>query len=246
MSGATASNVLTVSHVSASYRSEGVLGGKKGVKKVLDDVSLEIGKGEILGLAGESGSGKTTLARVVLGLLPYTGSIVKNGLTQAVFQDPASSLNPMFRIGRLVEEPLIINKRADKKERAFLVDRCLEMVGLDAGYKERRLAELSGGQQQRVAIACSLILEPSLVVADEPVSALDVTVAAQILNLFRELHDRLHLALLFISHNLDLLYYLCDKLAILNQGRIIESGPVEEVYEQPKEQYTRDLLAAAH
>jgi ABC-type glutathione transport system ATPase component len=234
--------LLSVRNVSSRYitREKGGL-GKKLVKNVLDNVSFEIQAGEIFGLAGESGCGKTTLGRCILGLIDYTGEIVIDGImqdgrggaakrremagkVQAVFQNPAASLNPAKTAGWLLEEPLRIQNVLTRAEREKRVDETLDMVGLESAYKRRGADELSAGQKQRVAIGCALMLRPKLIIADEPVSALDVSVGAQILNLFRDLHERLNLSLLFISHNPDLVYYLCDKIAVMHEGRIVEQG----------------------
>ena len=228
---------LSVRGLSNAYVSRpwGVF-GKKQVKPVLDHVDLEIGRGEIFGLVGESGCGKTTLAKCVLGLIDYEGEIIINGRkrekkpsfrerrqraleVQAVFQDPGASLNPVKSIGWILEEPLRAHgdSAAERQEK---VDRMLDLVGLDASYKKRKPRELSSGQKQRVSIGAALMLNPGLLVADEPVSALDVSVAAQILNLFRELNKQLGLSLLFISHNLELVHYLCDRVVVMRNGRI--------------------------
>ena len=215
--------------------------GKKEVKPVLDKVNLEIHKGEIFGLVGESGCGKTTLAKCILGLIEYDGEInvsqssqrtqrsnrrermLERALgVQAVFQDPGASLNPVRNIGWILEEPLRAHRLGSRAERQLKVDAMLDLVGLDSSYKQRKPSELSAGQKQRVSIGAALMLEPGLLVADEPVSALDVSVGAQILNLFRELNERLSLTILFISHNLELVHYLCDRIAVMENGRIIQ------------------------
>ena len=224
---------LSVRAVSNTYTSRplGII-GKKEKKPVLNNISLEIGQGEIFGLVGESGCGKTTLAKCILGLIDYEGEIFINGRkreakpsfavrcnsafeVQAVFQNPSSSLNPVKTIGWILEEPLKAHRLGSLKERQNRVDEILDLVGLDSSYKKRRPAELSSGQKQRVAIGFALMLKPGLIVADEPVSALDVSVAAQVLNLFRDLNKRLGLALLFISHNLEMVHYLCDRVAVM-------------------------------
>ncbi|MDR0400021.1 MAG: ATP-binding cassette domain-containing protein [Treponema sp.] len=253
--------LLSVRNLSSSYvtRSLGSF-GRRIEKPVLHNINLEIGRGEILGLVGESGCGKTTLGRCILGLTGYRGEIIIDGLTQgrragrrdmarrvqAVFQDPAASLNPAWRAGWILEEPLRVNKLGSGAERRRRVDEVLELVGLDPSYKRRRAHELSVGQKQRICIGCALMLRPRLIIADEPVSALDVSVGAQVLNLFRELHQNLALGMLFISHNLNLVYYLCDRIAVMKDGVIVEQGGAEEIYGNPRAPYTRTLLEAAN
>jgi ABC-type glutathione transport system ATPase component len=250
---------LCIRDVSNTYlsRSYGVL-GKKTEKPVLNHIDLEIPEGEIFGLVGESGCGKTTLARAILGLIDYQGEIVIGGLrqdrrrrremarkVQAVFQDPAGSLNPVKTIGRIMEEPLRIHGVKNPGERVRRVDEVLSLVGLDPAYKSRKPSELSGGQRQRVCIGCALMLEPKLIIADEAISSLDVSVGAQMLNLFLDLHQRLGLSLLFISHDLNVVYYLCDRIAVMYHGKIVELGPAEDIYAAPAHHYTRTLLADA-
>jgi len=238
---------LSVRSVSNTYISRpfGII-GKKEKKPVLTNVSFEIERGEIFGLVGESGCGKTTLAKCILGLIDYEGEIFINGRkreakppfterrrsafeVQAVFQNSSSSLNPVKTIGWILEEPLKAHRLGSVTERQKCVDEILDLVGLDSSYKKRRPAELSSGQKQRVAIGFALMLKPGLIVADEPVSALDVSVAAQVLNLFRDLNKRLGLALLFISHNLEMVHYLCDRVAVMRNGGITDVHSIENL-----------------
>ncbi|MDR1972250.1 MAG: ATP-binding cassette domain-containing protein [Treponema sp.] len=253
-------NLLSVRDLSSGYAARSLGGfGRRIEKQVLYDINLEMGPGEIFGLVGESGCGKTTLGRCILGLLDYRGDVYIDGLrqgrgadrremakrVQAVFQDPAASLNPAWRVGWILEEPLRINNMGSGPERRKRVDEVLELVGLDPSYKGRRAHELSVGQKQRICIGCALMLGPKLIIADEAVSSLDVSVGAQVLNLFRELRQNLALGMLFISHNLNQVYYLCDRIAVMREGRIIEQGRAEDVYLNPRQPYTRALLAAA-
>ena len=238
--------VLEVRHVSGGYRDGGLLSGKGQYQEVLHDVDFVVRHGEILGLVGESGTGKTTLTRMILGLLePERGEIVHyTKRLQIIFQDPYSSLNPAYSVEWAVEEPLRIFGKYDAAERKRRVHDMLERVELPREFWSAKPDELSGGQRQRVCIAVALIQRPRFLIADEPVSALDVTIQAQILKLLRQLRDDLDLSYLFISHDLNVVYQLCDRVLVMKQGRIVEQGTVDEVYDHPKEDYTRRLLEA--
>ena len=238
--------VLSLQHVTAGYREGGVL-GRKYFHEVLHDVSFDVHRGEILGLVGESGTGKSTLAKTILGMVqPEAGQVIHyTKRPQMIFQDPYSSLNPAYPVEWLLEEPLRIYGKYDGPERKRRVREMLERVELPEEVLRAKPSELSGGQRQRVSIAVALILRPRFLIADEPVSALDVTIQAQILKLLRELRDELDLSYLFISHDLNVVYQLCDSALVMKQGRIVEQGTVDELFDHPKDPYTKQLLAAA-
>ena len=238
--------VLSLQHVTAGYREGGVL-GRKYFHEVLHDVSFDVHRGEILGLVGESGTGKSTLAKTILGMVrPEAGQVIHyTKRPQMIFQDPYSSLNPAYPVEWLLEEPLRIYGKYDGPERKHRVREMLERVELPEEVLKAKPSELSGGQRQRVSIAVALIQRPRFLSADEPVSALDVTIQAQILKLLRELRDELDLSYLFISHDLNVVYQLCDSALVMKQGRIVEQGTVDELFDHPKDPYTKQLLAAA-
>jgi oligopeptide transport system ATP-binding protein len=229
--------------------------------KAVDDVSFEIYPGETLGLVGESGSGKSTTGYCVLQLLkPTSGSVRFLGkeLTklprgelremrremQIIFQDPYASLNPRMTVGDIVAEPLVVNGIGDRRLRRRNAEQLLEVVGFNPDFINRYPHEFSGGQRQRIGIARALALNPQLIVCDEPVSALDVSIQAQILNLLKDLQREFNLAYLFIAHDLAVVRTMSDHIAVMNLGKLVEAGVAEEVYTNPKNLYTKALLAA--
>ncbi|MBL8163862.1 MAG: dipeptide ABC transporter ATP-binding protein [Anaerolineae bacterium] len=233
-----------------------------GAVKAVDDVSFNVYKGETLGLVGESGCGKSTTGRTVLQLYkPTAGSVVFEGqeLTtlpsedlrkmrkrmQMIFQDPFASLNPRMSVGRIVAEPLRIHKVMDnRKEEQEYVEALLERVGLNPYYVNRYPHEFSGGQRQRIGVARALALRPSFIVADEPISALDVSIQAQVVNLLEDLQDELNLTYLFIAHDLSMVRHICDRVAVMYLGKIVELAEADELYENPLHPYTQALLSA--
>ena len=240
----------------------GVIRQKVSYVKAVDNVSFFIDRGETFGLVGESGCGKSTLGRLLLGLLPPTqGQVFFDGRDlaacsprdlralrrqmQMVFQDPYGSLNPAKKIGWIMEEPLRIQRKLPGKERRQKVLEMLKKVGLDEKIADRYPNQLSGGQRQRVCIGEALMTNPGLLVADEAVSALDVTIQAQILELLEQLKEEMGLSILFISHDMRVVYQLCDRVMIMKDGTIVESGDVDTVYFSPQHEYTKELLEAA-
>jgi oligopeptide/dipeptide ABC transporter ATP-binding protein len=236
-------------------------GGKRVEHVAVDRVSLCVREGETLGLVGESGCGKSTLALTVMRLYePRGGRIVFAGQDitrlgeralkpvrrqmQMVFQDPFASLDPRLTVEQIVGEPLVIHETCTRKERAAVVERLLERVGLDAGDMHRYPAEFSGGQQQRIGIARALALRPRLLICDEPVSALDVSVQAQILNLLRDLQDEFKLAFLFISHNIAVTAFMSRRIGVMYLGRVVEVGASRQIVNAPRHPYTQALVAA--
>jgi peptide/nickel transport system ATP-binding protein len=232
--------------------------------KAVDDISFEIDRGEILGLVGESGCGKSTLSRTILQLLKPTAGKVeffgedltklspqqlrsKRRQLQMVFQDPHACLNPLMKVGESIADPLLIHKLADRTTAKEKVESMLEKVGLTPvnDYYYRYPKELSGGQQQRVAIARALITNPQLVICDEPVSMLDATVQTQVLELMLALKAEFNLTYLFITHDLGVARFLCDRIAVMNSGKIVEIGTTEQIFTRSQHPYTQKLLSAA-
>ena len=239
--------ILEVKDLCCSYQKSVGLFGKKETRQVLQHVTFDIHSGEVLGLVGESGCGKTTLARAILGMLGgYSGQIIHHSRRpQMIFQDPFSALNPARTVGWILEEPLRIYGKYDAAELRCRVEEMLEQVGLSASCMSRRPHELSGGQRQRVCIASALMVWPRLVIADEPVSALDVTIQAQILQLLADLRQQYELSYLFISHDMNVVYQLCDRVIVMKEGQIVEQAAVDELFAHPQHEYTRQLLRAA-
>ncbi|MFK8081141.1 MAG: ABC transporter ATP-binding protein [Granulosicoccus sp.] len=247
--------LLQVRHLTKKFHTP------RGIVHAVDDVSFDIPRGSITGLVGESGSGKTTLGRTLLRLLePSSGQTLFDGVDlnaldtsamqgmrkrlQIVFQDPVSSLNPRLRVEQIIAEGLVAHGVGRKKDRRDRVVSLLEEVGLQAEHARRYPHEFSGGQRQRIGIARALALEPEFIVADESVSALDVSIQAQVLNLLLELRDRRNLTMLFIAHDLSVVEYLCDQTIVMYLGRIVETGPSRELYDNAAHPYTRALISA--
>ena len=265
--------LLTIRDLVKIYHTdEGMFGKTKREVRAVNGVSLDIMQGETLGLVGESGCGKTTLGRMLLRLIePTSGSITFNGQNvlaasgsqlrrlrrdmQIIFQDPFASLNPRMRVEEIVTEPLVIHSTAasngnqasaplSKNNLHQAAIDIIRAVGLDESALRRYPHEFSGGQRQRIGIARALVLRPKFVVCDEPVSALDVSVGAQIVNLLKKLQRDLGLTYLFISHSMPVVRYLCDRIAVMRRGEIVELGPAEEITSRPQHDYTRTLLEA--
>ncbi len=239
----------------------GIFSKPKGFVRAVDGVSFEVYKGETVGLVGESGSGKTTVARLLVKLIePTSGSIYFDGeditklsnkeflpyrrKIQMIFQDPYSSLNPRMTVYSMIAEVLYVHKIVPKNEIPKMVEQLLEMVGLTSDSMYRYPHEFSGGQRQRIGIARALAVHPSFIVADEPVSALDVSVQAQILNLLMDLQKQLNLTYLFISHDLSVVRHISDRVIVMYLGKIVEEAPAEKLFENPNHPYTRALLSA--
>ena len=248
--------LLTVSNLTKSFP-----GPNKTRVRAVCDVSFTVDEGEILGVVGESGCGKTTLGQAILSLVePDSGTVIFDGLNlgsatkaelkrsrrdiQVIFQDPFGSLNPRHKIGYVIAEPLIVHGVRSRDERSARVAELLDLVGLPTDAADRFPHEFSGGQRQRIAIARALALNPRLIVADESVSALDVSIQSQILNLIADLRIKLGMSIIFISHDLSVIRHISDRIAVMYMGRIVELGPAQEIMRDPKHPYTRALLAS--
>ena len=239
--------ILTVKDLHVSYKNRKKNSGKTEEREVLKGLSFNIDENEIVGLVGESGCGKSTLAKALLGLIKSKSGEIKLDCKhpQMVFQDPYSSLNPKKKISFILEEPLKNLTDMTAEERRAKAEWILGEVGLGKEYLDRYPSELSGGQRQRVCIAESMILGSNFLILDEPVSALDVTIQSQVLELIRELKEKHRLSILFISHDLRVVYSLCDRVMILKDGLIVEQGDRENIYRNPQHEYTKKLLKSA-
>lgn len=256
------SPLIRVENLSKHFaRKSGMWGDSASVVKAVDEISFEIYSGEVLGLVGESGSGKSTTGRLILRLIePTAGKVLVDGKNifelpknelrelrkkmQIVFQDPYGAFNPRMTVGAILGEALQLRGVDTRKARDSQARHFLEMVQMPDSILGRYPHEFSGGQRQRIGIARALAVEPEFIVADEPVSALDVSTQAEIVNLLLDLQQRLNLTMLFISHDLSVVKVLCDRVAVMQSGKLVEVGPSEQIYNAPQKQYTRDLLAA--
>lgn len=255
-------SLLETDELYVEYKTKKGLTGREEIVRAVNGVNLDIRRGEVLSIAGESGCGKSTLAKAIMKLTEVkSGEIFfggKNVITlksknelqdfykkiQMIFQNPYSSLNPKMKIGQILSEPLEINTNYSKKEIERIVEEKISQVGLDKSALNLYPHEFSGGQRQRIAIARALVLEPELIIADEPVSALDVSIQAQIINLIKYLKDNFNLTFLFISHDLSVIRYISDRIAVMYLGEIVELGLTEEIFQNPKHPYTAALLSS--
>jgi oligopeptide transport system ATP-binding protein len=261
-SRSTSQNVLEVKDLKIHFHTTGGPWARKScIVRAVDGVSFHLQSGETLGIVGESGCGKSTTARAILNLVKVTdGQVILNGVRldnlsartmhphrkqiQMIFQDPYASLNPRMPVGRLISEPMKIFKLYDRRTRMLEVIRLMELVGLDPGFMNRYPHEFSGGQRQRIGIARALAVKPQVIICDEPVSALDVSIQAQVINLLMDLQQQLGLAYVFISHDLSVVRHIAHRVAVMYLGKIIEIAPSELLYQHPKHPYTQALLSA--
>ncbi len=255
-------NILEIKDLNVIYKTKTSILGSQKIVHAVNNVSLDIKKGEILAIAGESGCGKSTLAKAIMQLVDVqSGKIILENQNilelkkredlkkfyqkvQIIFQNPYSSLNPKMKIGQILKEPLEINTKLSKAEIEKIIKDKITKVGLDKNCLKLYPHEFSGGQRQRIAIARSLILDPEFIIADEPVSALDVSIQAQIINLLKQLKEDENLTFLFISHDLSVIKYISDRIAIMYLGEIVEIGKTEEIFSDPKHPYTKALLSS--
>jgi len=259
---ATTMPILQLNDIRVVHRTRSGSLFRPGRMTAVDGVSLSLARGETVGIVGESGCGKSTLAKVMVGLqTPTDGQVVFDGqvlghrsaavrkrfgrAVSIVFQDPATALNPRLTVGAILADPLEVHGIGTAASRSARVLELLDIVGLPESAADVLPSQVSGGQRQRIAIARALALDPELIVADEPTSALDVSVRAQILNLLSDLKGRLGLAMVFISHDIQTVRYVSDRIAVMNAGRIVEEGSAEQVFDHPSNEYTRKLLGAA-
>ena len=253
--------IVSVEHLK-TYFNAGKTWGKKQVVKAVDDVSFQIHKGETYGLVGESGCGKSTLGRTIVKINePTDGKILVNGedIThlsgqklkkfrkniQLIFQDPYASLNPRMTVGEIIREPMVIHHMYQtRKEQDDRVAELLKIVGLKPDHVRRYPHEFSGGQRQRISIARTLALNPEFIVCDEPISALDVSIQAQVVNLMKDIQKETNVAYLFIAHDLSMVRYISDRVGVMHKGHLVETGLTEEIFEHPVHPYTKSLLSA--
>jgi len=252
--------IISAQNLWKIYKKEKIFGQKEEIVAV-KNFNLDIKRNEIIGIVGESGSGKSTVSRLLLGIeKPTKGRVIffekdlfslksaelkkLRKKTQYIFQNPYSSLNPRLTIGKSIEEPLIIHEKLNKRERKEKVLKILEEVGLKKEYYTRFPHQLSGGQCQRVVIARALILQPQFVIADEPTSSLDVSIQAQILNLLKKIHEKFSLTMIFISHDLNVVNFISDRIVVMYKGEIVEIAEKDEFFKAPKNPYSKKLLEA--
>ena len=257
-----AGNLLEVRNLKKYYSvKSGFLNKDRRSVKAVDGINLSVKQGEILGIVGESGCGKSTRGRSILRLIePTSGEVIFEGTNicglkkeemrlkrremQIVFQDPGASLNPRLTVGEIIGEPLEVFHICEGKEKEERIYKLMDLVGINRAYINRFPHEFSGGQRQRLGIARALAVNPKLIICDEPVSALDVSIRAQVLNLIKELKDKLNLTYIFISHDLSVVHHICDRVAVMYLGRVVEIADKKQIYENPVHPYTKALLSA--